>query len=108
MKSPTAAVLLCAICLSATQAWANAALAKKSNCLACHTVDKRLVGPSYQDVAKRYAGDKNAEAKLFEKVKKGGSGAWKDQGITIPMPPNSTVKDEDIRTLVKWILSGAK
>lgn len=89
-------------------AMANMALAKKSNCLACHMVDKKLVGPSYQDVAKRYANDKNAEAKLFEKVKKGGSGAWKDQGITIPMPPNSTVKDEDIRTLVRWILSGAK
>lgn len=107
MKLLSAAMLGAAM-LAASPAFANIALAKKSNCLACHMVDKKLVGPSYQDVAKRYANDRNAEAKLFDKVKKGGSGAWKDQGITIPMPPNSTVKDEDIRTLVKWILSGAK
>jgi cytochrome c len=105
---PAAAAVVTLIVLVAPQAMANSALAKKSNCLACHMVDKKLVGPSYQDVAKRYAGDSSAEAKLFDKVKKGGSGAWKDQGITIPMPPNSTVKDEDIRTLVKWILGGAK
>jgi cytochrome c len=55
-------------------------------------------------VAKKYAGDKAAEAKLFDKVKKGGTGVWG----TIPMPPNSTVKDEDIKTLIKWILAGAK
>lgn len=102
------AALLSVTALLGGNAWANAELAKKSNCLACHMIDKKLVGPSYQEVAKRYAGDKTAEAKLFDKVKKGGSGAWKDQGITIPMPPNSTVKDEDIRTLVKWILAGAK
>lgn len=102
------AALLSTTVLLGGNAWANAELAKKSNCLACHMVDKKLVGPSYQEVAKRYAGDKTAEAKLFDKVKKGGSGAWKDQGITIPMPPNSTVKDEDIRSLVKWILAGAK
>lgn len=108
MKLLPAAAVISVTALFAPQVLANAALAKKSNCLACHMVDRKLVGPSYQDVAKRYAGDKNAEAKLFEKVKKGGSGAWKDQGITIPMPPNSTVKDEDVRTLVKWILGGAK
>jgi cytochrome c len=105
---PAAAAAISLTARFAPQAMANYALAKKSNCLACHVVDRKLVGPSYQDVAKRYAGDKNAEARLFDKVKKGGSGAWKDQGITIPMPPNSTVKDEDIRTLVKWILGGAK
>jgi cytochrome c len=108
MKLLPVAAILSLTALAAPPALANAELAKKSNCLACHTVATKLVGPAYQDVAKRYANDKNAEAKLFEKVKKGGSGAWKDQGITIPMPPNSTVKDEDIRTLVKWILGGAK
>jgi cytochrome c len=108
MKLLPAVAIACVTALVAPQVLASAELAKKSNCLACHTVNKKLVGPSYQDVAKRYASDKNAEAKLFEKVKKGGSGAWKDQGITIPMPPNSTVKDEDVRTLVKWILGGAK
>jgi cytochrome c len=108
MKLLPVAAIISATALFAPQALANTELAKKSNCLACHMTDKKLVGPSYQDVAKRYAGDKSAEARLFEKVKKGGSGAWKDQGITIPMPPNATVKDEDIRILVKWILAGAK
>ncbi|MBU1237104.1 MAG: c-type cytochrome [Gammaproteobacteria bacterium] len=98
------AILSVAIALAATNAMANADLAKKSNCLACHTVDKKLVGPAYADVAKKYAGDKGAEAKLVQKVKKGGSGVWG----SVPMPPNSAVKDEDIKTLVKWILGGAK
>jgi cytochrome c len=104
----TSAILIAVTALMASHAMANAELAKKSNCFACHTIDKKLVGPAYQDVAKRYAGDKNAEARLIEKVKKGGGGVWKDQGITVPMPPNSTVKDADIKTLVKWILGGAK
>lgn len=107
MKLP-AAIFALAVALVAPQALANAALAKKSNCLSCHTPDKALVGPSFQDIAKRYANDKAAEARLVEKVKKGGSGVWKDQGITVPMPPNSTVKDADIKTLVKWVLAGAK
>jgi cytochrome c len=78
------------------------ALATKSACTACHAVDKKLVGPAYKDVAAKYRGDKGAEAKLIEKVKKGGTGVWGQ----IPMPPNSpTVKDEDIKTLVKWVLS---
>ena len=78
------------------------ALLKKSACVACHAVDKKLVGPAYKDVAATYKGDKTAEAKLIEKVKKGGSGVWG----AVPMPPNSPqVKDEDIKTLVQWILS---
>jgi cytochrome c len=64
-------------------------------------VDKKVVGPSYKEVAAKYRGDKTAEAKLFEKVKKGGVGVWGQ----IPMPPNATVPDEDIKALVKWILS---
>lgn len=102
------ALLYSAISLLAGNALASTDLARKSNCLACHIVDRKLVGPSFQDVARRYASDKTAETKLFDKIKKGGAGAWKDQGITLPMPPNSTVRDEDIRTLVKWILAGAK
>lgn len=78
------------------------ALAQKSNCLMCHSVDKKILGPAYKDVAAKYKGDKSAEAKLIQKVKAGGSGAWGD----MPMPPNSPqVKDEDIKTLVQWILS---
>jgi cytochrome c len=98
------AALIAVAALGATNAMANADLAKKSNCLACHTADKKLVGPSYQDVAKKYAGQKDAEAKLIAKVKAGGKGVWGE----VPMPPNPQVKDEDIKTLVKWVLAGAK
>jgi cytochrome c len=80
---------------------ANEELAKKHACFACHATDKKLVGPSYKDVAAKYRGDKGAEAKLFEKVKKGGTGVWGQ----VPMPPNAAVPDADIRALVKWILS---
>ncbi len=99
-----AATLFAATALVATNAMANADLAKKSNCMACHATDKKLVGPAYQEVAKKYAGDKGAEAMLVEKVKKGGTGTWGK----VPMPPNANVKDEDIKTLVKWVLAGAK
>ena len=90
-----------AAALLALPSQANEALAKKHNCLACHAVDKKLVGPSYRDVAAKYAKDPNAEAKLFQKVKKGGQGVWGQ----VPMPPNSQVPDADIKALVKWILS---
>lgn len=78
------------------------ALAKASGCLACHAVDKKVVGPAYKDVAKKYRGDKTTEEKLIKKVKMGGSGVWG----TVPMPPNSPkVKDADIKTLVEWVLA---
>src|SRR5512135_937711 len=74
---------------SAGNALASEALAKKYNCLACHAVDKKVIGPAYQDVAAKYKGDAGAEAKLIAKVKNGGSGTWGQ----IPMPPNSSVPD---------------
>jgi len=78
------------------------ALAQKSGCLACHSVKNKVVGPSYKDVAAKYKGDKGAEAKLVAKVKAGGSGVWGP----VPMPANSPqVKDEDIKTIVQWVLS---
>jgi cytochrome c len=77
------------------------ALAQQSGCLACHTVDKKLVGPGYKQIADRYRNDRGAEANLFKKVKEGGKGAWGD----IPMTPNAHVKDQDIKTIVQWILS---
>jgi cytochrome c len=86
---------------AALPAYAQEELAKKHNCFACHAVDKKLVGPSYKDVAAKYRGDPKADAKLFEKVKKGGQGVWGQ----IPMPPNTQVPDADIKALVKWILS---
>ena len=77
------------------------AMMKKDGCAACHAIDKKLVGPPYVDVAAKYKGDKDALAKLSEKVKKGGTGVWG----AIPMPPNVTVSDADIKDLVTWILA---
>jgi len=86
---------------AALPALANEELAKKHACFACHAVDKKLVGPAYKDVAAKYRNDKAAEAKLVEKVKKGGTGVWGQ----VPMPPNAAVPDADLHALVKWILS---
>jgi cytochrome c len=75
-------------------------LAKSKNCMACHAMDKKMVGPSYKDVAAKYKGQKGAEDKLVQKVLKGGSGTWGP----VPMPPNA-VSDAEAHTLVKWVLS---
>jgi cytochrome c len=86
----------------ATDAKAAEALAQKSGCLACHSIEKKVLGPSYKDVAAKYKGDKTAEAKLVAKVKAGGSGVWGP----MPMPANSPqVKDADIKTIVQWVLA---
>jgi cytochrome c len=96
------AIALAAAALAASlPARANEELAKKHACFACHATDKKLVGPSYKDVAGKYRGDAGAEAKLADKVKKGSQGTWGQ----VPMPPNANVPDADVRTLVKWILS---
>lgn len=101
MKLATLAAALAAGAIVSLPAQASDALAKKYMCLTCHTLDKKLVGPSYHDVAAKYKGDKTAEAKLVDKVKKGGAGVWGQ----IPMPPNDKVPDADLKELVKWILS---
>jgi cytochrome c len=83
-------------------AQASEDLAKKHLCTTCHVVKgAKTIGPAYADVAKKYAGQKDAEAKLADKVKKGGQGVWGQ----VPMPPNAAVPDADIKTLVKWVLS---
>lgn len=87
--------------LSALAAAASEELAKKHACFACHTVDKKMVGPSYKEVAAKYRNDKAAPARLAEKVKKGSQGVWGN----VPMPPNTAVPDADVNALVKWILS---
>jgi cytochrome c len=88
--------------LVSQSAMANPAdLAKQKNCMACHAVGNKVVGPSYKDVAAKYAGQKDAEAKLTQKVIKGGMGVW---GV-VPMPANPQVSQEEAATLVKWILS---
>jgi cytochrome c len=86
---------------AATPALASLELATKSGCTACHSVDKKIVGPAYKEVAAKYKGDAKAEAMLADKVKKGGVGVWGQ----VPMPPNAHVSDADIKTLVKWVLS---
>ena len=76
-------------------------LATKKNCMACHAVDKKLVGPAFKEVAAKYAGQKDAAAKLAEKVQKGGVGAWGQ----VPMPANPQVSADEAKTLVAWVLS---
>ena len=76
------------------------ALAQSKNCLACHAVDKKLVGPAYTEISKKYKGNKDSEALLIKKVINGGGGVWG----TIPMPPNP-VKEDEAKLLVEWILS---
>ena len=76
-------------------------LAERSRCLTCHEVDEKVRGPAWRDVAKRYRGDAAAEARLLVKVREGGSGVWGDDF----MSPNKRVSDEDLQTLVRWILS---
>ncbi|HTY99808.1 MAG TPA: c-type cytochrome [Rhodocyclaceae bacterium] len=100
-------LLFAAAALASTNLLASADLAKQSGCLACHQADKKVVGPAYQDVARKYAGQKGAEAMLIKSVTEGGNGKWGQ----IPMPPkggSTTVTDAEIKTLVRWILAGAK
>ena len=85
MKSVLISALVAAGVMASVPAFANKDLATKSGCMACHAIDKKLVGPAYQDKA-------------------GGKGVWGE----IPMPPNAAVKEDDIKILVKWVLAGAK
>jgi cytochrome c len=102
MKAVYVAVMAAAGILMAGQAQADAGadLAKAKNCMSCHAIDKKLVGPAYKDVAAKYKGDKAAVEKLSAKVKAGGKGVWGE----IPMPPNN-VTPEEAKTLVAWVLS---
>lgn len=81
-------------------ALANQELAQKKNCLACHAVDHKVVGPAYKEVATKYAGQKDAAAKLADKIQKGGTGVWGQ----VPMPPNQ-VTPEEAKQLATWVLS---
>lgn len=86
---------------SAGVASASDALLKKYNCVACHAIDKKVVGPAYKEVAKKYAGDATAADKLAKKIKAGGVGVWGQ----IPMPANPQVSDADTQALAKYVLS---
>jgi cytochrome c len=99
------------LALAATQANAEEGLelAKKSGCLACHSVEKKIVGPAWQDVSNKYKGDAGAKARLVEKIKKGGKGNWTEVTGGVPMPPYSPrVPDADIEKLVDFVLGLAK
>jgi cytochrome c len=87
--------------LASNAALANADLAKSKNCMTCHSVGAKVIGPAFKDVAAKYAGQKDAEDKLTAKVLKGGSGVWG----TAVMPANGQVNEAEARTLVKWVLS---
>ncbi len=97
----SAAILTCSMSAWAADQTAALKLAQKSGCLTCHTIDKKIIGPAWQEVGKKYAADPAAAEQLAIKVKKGTQGTW---GL-IPMPPNVTVKNEDIKTLVAFILT---
>ena len=86
---------------ASSPAFANEALAKSKNSMACHSIDKKVVGPAYKDVAKKFAGQKDAEAQLIKAVLKGSSGVWGP----VPMPANANVSDAEAKQLVDWILS---
>ncbi|MBL8430922.1 MAG: c-type cytochrome [Dechloromonas sp.] len=100
MKAVYVAVMAAAGIVMAGQAQADEALAKAKNCMACHAVDKKMVGPAYKDVAAKYKGDANAPAMLATKIKAGGKGVWGQ----IPMPPNN-VTPEEASKLAAWVLS---
>ena len=87
--------------LASNAAIASPELAKAKNCMACHAVGNKVVGPSFKDVAVKYAGQKDAEDKLTQKVLKGGAGVWG----SVPMPANAQVSEAEARTLVKWIMA---
>ena len=87
--------------LAAGNAADNEKLAQSSGCMTCHAVDKKVLGPSLKDIATKYRSDTNAEANLVKKVKAGGSGVWG----TTQMPPNAHVKEDDIKTILHWMLA---
>jgi cytochrome c len=95
-----AGLLVAASGLVQAQSKDPAKLAVEKACMACHALDKKVVGPSYKDVATKYKGDAKAEAKLVKKVMEGGSGVW---GAAF-MPPNASLKDDEAKLLVKWVL----
>jgi cytochrome c len=100
MKALIGSMLLAGVCIH-TSTLANADLAQKKTCMACHAADKKIVGPSYKDVAAKYAGQKDAVDQLANKIMKGGSGVWG----AVPMPANPSVNPAEAKQLAAWVLS---
>lgn len=107
VRTLAAAALLLSCTFAHGQGAPDAARAKQiasqHACLGCHAADKKLVGPSYQDVAAKYKGDAGAREHLAQKIKAGGSGVWGP----VPMPPNPSLSDADVQVLIDWVLAGA-
>lgn len=101
MKSVIVSMIAAAGLMVAGSAFADDALLKKGNCMGCHKMEGKLVGPGFKEISAKYKGDASAQAKLETKVAKGGGGVWG----TMPMPPMSAVKPEDIKTMVAYILT---
>ena len=97
----TPALLLALATVASAPVFANADLAQKKNCMACHAIDKKVVGPAYKEVAAKYAGQNDAVDKLAQKIIKGGSGAWGP----VPMPANAQVNEAEAKQLVQWIMT---
>lgn len=93
-----------ATAMLATPAFASKELAQKNACMACHAMERKLVGPSFQDVSKKYSGQKDVEAVLADSIKKGGSGKWGP----VPMPAQAALSDGDAKTLAAWVMNGSK
>ena len=104
MKALATTLVLSALAAASLPASANLELAQKNACTACHAVDKKLVGPAYNDVVKKYAGQKDAVAVLSDSIRKGGTGKWGP----VPMPAQPNLSDADVKTLATWILGGAR
>jgi cytochrome c len=100
MKHQLLSSALLAGSLMALPVWADQALATSKNCMACHTVDKKLVGPAYKDISAKYKDDKTAVDKLAVKIQKGGSGVWGP----VPMPANPQVNEADAKKLAAWVM----
>jgi cytochrome c len=101
IKNLAKAIALSAAVALPAMSTASEELAQKNNCLACHSIDGKLVGPSFKEISEKYKGDDAAAALLADKVKNGGGGTWG----AIPMPPNPAVSDDDIAAIVEWALS---
>ena len=101
MKLHIAAAFVITAATTSSPAWANPELAQKKNCMACHQLEQKVVGPAYKAVAAKYAGQADAVDKLAQKVIKGGSGVWG----AVPMPANPQVSEAEAKQIMQWILS---
>lgn len=99
-----APLALALLACSSLPALASKELAAKNGCAACHAPERKIIGPSYADVAKKYAGKKDAVAQLAESIRKGGMGKWGP----VPMPAQPSLSDGDLQALAAWVLAGAK